>query len=262
MARPKKQRDVVQESEVLNTQVRVDGVGEDPVIKALVSDEFATMPDTQAAQIGFQLQDLILKQNSVLEQIARGNVAAQEAQQKILERMDEYDRTAKAWEEDRMKFAMQMEALADKVRAVGSDRESIQATGMKIAENAMKEARIKAANERIQVAQKLASEPKETVVSPGVLYITTTSEGQMKPLLIPETIIIKDQRYVLQPGVPTQVPHSVAQIFYQRQRSKAATQQMQDALKGSSRKDTDAFRAWAEINKREGESYSPPPTVE
>ena len=62
-------RDLNKEQEVLESSVRTDGVGEDPAIKALLSDDFISAPDSEALQVALALQEIIRCKTSLLARI-------------------------------------------------------------------------------------------------------------------------------------------------------------------------------------------------
>jgi hypothetical protein len=54
----------------------------------------------------------------------------------------------------------------------------------------------------------LEHEPKDLVISPGIMEMVNEGGVQMAKVR-PEVIQIKHRKWVLQPNVPTEVPHSV-----------------------------------------------------
>ena len=94
------ERDLVREQEVLSSQVRLDGKGEDPAVAALLSPEFETMSNTEALNVALALQQLVRGVNSLLD---NDKIMGEEIS-KLKARMDAQDRDARLWEEDRKKF--------------------------------------------------------------------------------------------------------------------------------------------------------------
>ena len=67
----KPQRDIQREQEALNSMVRTDGVGEDPAVKALMSDDFTEMSEAEALDVKLALQQIIRGQTAMLNNIER-----------------------------------------------------------------------------------------------------------------------------------------------------------------------------------------------
>ena len=211
----KPSRDLERENAILSSNVRMDGKGEDPVVKAVLSEEFATKMDNQEVlDVALGLQQLIKGQNSILE-----NQATQaEELAKLRARVDKYDEDAKKWDDDKDKFLEDVYKKADSLRI--SDpmkRASFEGKeGVKI-ENAVSAARVKHATNRLEFEQQLALMPKVTVTSAGRIE-KTDAGGQLTARIVPEIIRIKHKVWILKPGVPTEVPLIVAQQMEHRQR--------------------------------------------
>ncbi|MBU2177493.1 MAG: hypothetical protein KJ556_20565, partial [Gammaproteobacteria bacterium] len=109
----KPSRDLERENAVLNAKVNLSGAGEDPVVKAVLSEEFATkMNNQEVLDIALGLQQLIKGQNSILE-----NQAKQEEELiRLRARVDKYDEDARKWETDKDKFLEDVYKKADSLR--------------------------------------------------------------------------------------------------------------------------------------------------
>jgi hypothetical protein len=219
-------RDLSREAAVESTQIRLDGVGEDPLIKKLASEDFGTMGNREAFDLALQVQAMVRGQASILE---NQNLLA-ENMNRIAARMEKYDEDARKWEEDRVKFLENVNRDADKLRVTDpSKRAEISAKVMNEEAQIMMEARAKVASDKIRFAQLIANSPKVTITSNGVME-SGMINGQPVTRLSPEVIRIKNASWTLRPGIPTEVPDFVARRWEQIQRGKAELSARQQAL--------------------------------
>ena len=120
------------------------------------------------------------------------------------------------------------------------------------------EARSKAVASRaaknIAFRQKIKDEPKVMVISPGQL-ITTMDHGHQVTKIMAEEVRIADMRWVLPPGVPVEVPVTVAGVLAQRRASQIETGKRQEML-GKHMEATKLAEEWAKV---EGSKTEPMP---
>ena len=218
-------RDPQHEAEVLNSRVNLTGEGEDPVLKAVLSDEFASMPDAEALDVALALQQLIRGQASMLANQEKLSAELEEMRRK----QAEYDQDRMKWEQDRKRFLEEVSNRADRIRGDRIQQASSQARGGEMARNAISQARAELAAERLAFSAQLARMPKEVVVSPGVIEMKTVN-GSTKPVLMNEIIRIKDHVWVLKPGVPIEVPSIVAQELRNRHGIQEQTDKIKEVL--------------------------------
>jgi len=222
-----------EQAEILSKPVRLDGVGEDPVIQALTDEKFVDMPDLEAASVGAMLRELI-----------RGKAEDRKTQQKMEEElramrawMAERDEAAKQYEDDPVKFAMDVNNRADNLRVSGLARDKIQAKAGEDIRNFAKEAKAKAdmtaAIELQNFRDKVAKAPKVTVYSSGKQQRLRVGDSFVTKSL-PETIDVavgkKTFRWTLNPGKPAQVPDFIATEYYNRKTMDAKRDEIKEAL--------------------------------
>lgn len=240
-----------EQMERLNSQVRLDGKGEDPIIQAVLSDDFANAKNSEAIEIALMLQQLIRGQNSMLSQQEQLN----EELSKLRGRMDGYDRDAKKWNESREDFIKeQLEKAEDlrisdpkeRERLLAREAQHVQATiQQKMAENAV---------EKMKFDALLESMPKEVILPMGRI-ITVNENGVVQQRVESEIIRIKHRSWVLQPGVPTEVPKLVADEWKARNKMQMENAERKALLNANAPKDNMVVaQKWGEINKKYGSS--------
>src|SRR5512139_2233616 len=138
---PRKSKAKKDEQEVLNAPVNMSGAGEDPAVKALLSDEFVQGTNSQAVEIGLALQQLIRGQNALLNN--QDQFSTELVQ--LRKRMDEMDKAAERWQNDRENFVQEVLDKAESLKATGFEKDKIIAKGA----NAFSEAIAQAQAERI-----------------------------------------------------------------------------------------------------------------
>lgn len=199
MGRPKK-IDKQREQEVLNSEVRIDGKGEEPVVRDMLSPQFVTMSDREALQITAMLSKLITGQEKTNDEMARLN-----------ERMDNYDKAAAAWENDRQKMFREITERAEKYKTPEAMARGALETKKLVAEaNAI--AKTQAMEKNLMIEKRIANDPKASVVSPGKVEKVTTESG-IEVRVVPETITVGRHRWTLKPGEITEVPLIVAEAW-------------------------------------------------
>jgi len=230
------------EQAAMSATVNMSGKGEDPAVQALLSDKFVHGTNTEAAEIAIALRKLISGQGELLEAQKRQD----EQLRLVRQRMHEMDLTAEKWEKDKQAFLQEVFDRADRIRPNNTD--SVIANGAQQMSDAITMAKAKLHTDNLQFKQRLNTMPKETVVSPGEL-IQVMENGRPVTKLYPEVIRIRTFQWVLQPGVPTEVPSIVADALRDRRRSQDETRERESALMSDSEHGV-LERKWAEINKK------------
>lgn len=230
------------ELEIVNSTVNLSGVGEDKVIRDLLSDKFTHGSNQEAAEIAMALRQLISGQAILLQ----NQYEQSQEISRIRKRMAEMDYAAEKWEKDRAGFIQDVLDKADRVRTTSPDRAI--AKGANEFQDALVHAKAEANLDRMQFHASLRTMAKETVVSPGVLE-TVMEGGRPSNRLVPEVIGIKDIRWVLQPGVPTEVPQIVAASLRDRRRSEEETR-AREVILTKNYEQGEFNQKWAEINAR------------
>lgn len=237
-----------QQNETLDAPVRMDGVGEDPAIKALLSDEFVEGSNVSAAEIATALAQIIRGQNFLGSQVAQ-----------ISERMDKMDADSIKREAEQKKYIDDVFSKAEKLKAVGDEKDKIVAQGAAMYAEALQDARAKGAVNALRFEEILRDMPTETVISPGVIDVELVN-GVQTPKLFPEVIRIKHKVWVLQPGVPMEVPMIVAERMREKRRSEEHTERLKEIL-GKQMNTNEMAKQWNAANRQFDENAEPMPTV-
>ncbi len=236
------------EIEQLNKVVNMEGGNPDPAVNALVSDDFLTLKNIDAAQIALILQDIVRGQQSLMS-LAQDNA---DAIVRLKERQDKIDLEAEARAATQRKEIEEILDQAQSLKATGVKKDEIIAKGVKQYQAELQKARAGQAVDRLAFERKLAAEKQETVVSPGQL-ITVREGQQLVSKLIPEEVRIKHKVWLLAPGVPTLVPASVADMLRRRHKSQEETNQLKEML-GKHMEANKLAHAW---NKQKGSGNMP-----
>jgi hypothetical protein len=222
---PKKkapQRDLAAEAAALDKPVRMDGVGEDPAVKALLRDDFPELPNRESVEIGLALQQIIRGQASMLD---NQDKFSKELDQ-VRRQMDEYDKAAERWENDKANWLDEMAELREKTRR-DSDPEKVAVNAIEATKKAYAEATATAVSDQMSFDDALSKMSTETIVSPGRIVNMKQGSG-IVPTLEAEVIRLKHRQWVLPPGVSVEVPKLVADVYRQKQLEKQADQEFRD----------------------------------
>lgn len=251
MPRKKRPQDLNPESEALNAQVNLSGAGEDPAIKALLSDEFATMPNTEAVNVALMLQQIVRGQNAILEnQTIMGDELS-----KLKSRMDSMDKDSLRWEEDRQKFLTEAAENAERLRIKDPDElERFQAKQANYIQNEIQSAVANSTVDKLRFDSLLASQPKEMITSPGRMVMKNV-RGVQQATMEPETIRIRHRVWVLPPNMPVEVPKLVADEYRQRIKDRNESAQRKSILNADAPLDNvQMAQKWNEISKKSNPS--------
>ena len=236
------------EQEALASIINIDGHGEHPAVQALMSPEFERMTNMDASQIALMLQQLVRGQNSMLEQNST-QIA------KLLERQDQIDRRLADELETNRKFIEEVLERAESLKRTGIEQDKLIANGMIAYQKAKESAVANLVMKNLAFEETLATQPKVTVVSSGVL-ITTMEHGQQIAKIIPEEIRIRNKTWILPIGRAIEVPQVVAEVMAQRRASQVETSKRRELLERNL-ESSKLAEAW---NKIEG-SKSEPMTI-
>lgn len=220
-------RDLNREREILSKPVRSDGVGEDPVVKAVMSENFVTGTNAEALDIALAIQHLIKGQASVLENMK--TITDEVA--KLREQYNKWDEDARKYNENREKFIQDINEKANKLRVTDPiEKANIKAKALELHKMAVAKARVVAATNRVALADQIAREPKEMIISPGKLE-TVMEGGYQVTRLVPEVLRIRGMRWVLSPGVPTKVPKFVAEVYRKKLQDRALESRQEELIR-------------------------------
>lgn len=217
--------DITRRQAVLDSPINPEGIGEDPAVKALLSEDFVKATDVQALDVALALNRLLDGQASILE----NQKTLVDDLTRLRARMDQYDQAAQAWEQDQGKFFSKVMSRSAKVRKVGEAHNREVAKGVKLAEQAAQEVRARAASDRIHFEQVLKTQKQVAITDPG-LTETVTVNGSASVRLVPRVIRIKHRTWVLPPGKSVKVPKLVADAYQQILRSEQETAERESVL--------------------------------
>jgi len=224
------------------------GGNSDPAINALVSEEFIQMSNLDVSQIALLLQQVVRGQNSLMSMAQKNSediIRLKERQEQIDKESIERIATQRTEIEDILN-------RAEKLKATGGKKDKLIAKGVKQYQDAVKHARASQTTDRLIFEKKMAAEPQEYVVARGQL-MTVMEHGQQVVRIAAEEIRIKHKMWQLQPGIPTKVPQSVAQVL----RDRYASQDQTEKLKGALSKQMHANKLAEEWNKQQGSGAMP-----
>lgn len=248
-------RKVDRSEEVLRTPVNLDGAGEDQVIKDLVSDKFSKGTNQEALDIGLALQTIIRGQTSLLENQQQFS----DELNRLRARMDQMDKAANKWDQDRENFIQEVLDRSEKLIATGIERDKIIAKGSAEYTHAIENAKAEQITDQLKFEQALASAPKVMVVSPGELVMVVEG-GRQVAKIMNETVKIKHKKWVLPAGRAVEVPLPVAQVLEQRRRTQQETAAREQAL--AANLETSKLDAkWREINSTYNSTTDALPSV-
>ncbi len=217
-------RDIAREQERLNSPVRLDLEGEDPAVKAL--KQLPEASNLDALEIALALQQLIRGNASILE----NQKEQADELNRLKAEMAKMDESARRWETDRQAWLDEVNRKADAIRPSEAEKEKIEARESTRIQKAVDKARAEFVVEKQMFDQKLAAEEKVTVTSPGEFLLARVGGGPPQPRLYPEVIKIKHREWILQPGVPTEVPKTVAEFMRLKRKQQQELAARQDAL--------------------------------
>lgn len=234
-----KTKDKTQQAEALESTVNISGTGEDPAVRALLSDEFVDGSNKEASDIAMALVQIIRGQKMLGEQVA-----------KINERMSEMDKDALKREDEQKKYIQEVLDKAESLKKTGAEKDRIIARGSQVYADAMKAAHALLASNAIAFEEALRTMPTESVVSPGEL-IVVNENGQQVSKLIPEVIRIRNKTWVIPPGIITNVPKIVAERMRSKRKSEAETDERKKLL-SSNLESSKLIKGWQDINSKYG----------
>jgi len=232
-------RDVAREAEILDSPVRMDGVGESQLVKDLLSDKFVTGSDTYAGGIALQLAQMIT-----------GIQATSAQNEAIMARFDKLERAQDAWNEDKKKFLEEVDKRAASLLTNNpAIKEKYQADWAVAAREAAEQAAAQNALAKLQFDAQLAQEPKETIMSPGIAE-TQRHGDELIAVIVDEVVSIKHRKWVLPHGQPIEVPQTVAIRYREIQRSKAELRERQNLMKDGKPEANQAAAGWNAISEK------------
>jgi hypothetical protein len=209
------------EVEILNSPIDTSN----KAVEALMSPEFEKMSNLDASQVALMLQELVRGQNSLLANAEQNAIEIA----RIRERQDKADQEIAERLEANQKFVEEVMDRAESLKRSGEEHDKLIARGVAQYQEARQTAVAKRASKNLAFREQLRNEPKVIVISPGQL-ITTMDHGHQVTKIMAEEVRVADMRWVLPPGVPVEVPATVAGILEQRRASQIETHKRAELL--------------------------------
>ncbi len=200
-------RDLNHELEILNSQIRMSGQGEDPAVQKLLM-RLVSASDSEALQIALELQRIVRGPASMLENLDDPSVQAE--LNRIREQHEKADKAAQAFESDRERFIEEVTEKAEK-RYTKREWEKIQASGLEEYRRARELEKADFEASKLQLHEDLKTMPNVTIIVEPQ-YELTTIQGAVSQHEVPTIITILDKRWVLYGG-QHDVPKLVAEYY-------------------------------------------------
>jgi len=193
-------RDISREQEVLNSQVRQDGQGEDSVIKALLFD-LPTATEVEAKEIALALQKLVRGDASLLAN--EGELSHIIAD--IRKEASFIDKQSAAWDIGPEAFVESV--MMDAPKMSDKKKGELQAYGADMLKKAISTSKAGKTVKQMQFREQLKNSPLETIYVTGKTF--QTKQG---PVIRPDEVSIMGLRFELEPGIQ-KVPAPVARAY-------------------------------------------------
>lgn len=211
-------RDLQKEQEFLHSEVRIDGVGEDEFVKALIY-ELPNANDVRAQEIGMELQKRMRGDAALLnnpeqsEEISRLRTQAHEA-----------DEAAERYEKNKVGFVDSV--IADAPKMTDQQRERLKVEGQHMLKTAIDNTKAGKTLKQLQFKQALRNAPLVDLHVIG--KFVNTPQGARH---LPEIISIMGVKFNLNPGIQ-RVPQPVATAYLQAKQISVQKEKKQAILRG------------------------------
>lgn len=211
------------EQEVLHSDVRLDGKGEDPVVQPLFDGSLDTAPVEERIDFAVALRQLLQGQQT----IQTAQTTSMEEISSIKERMVVYEKEAQAFRRDRESWYNNSMSEASKQLDVSPEEKArLRQKGAEIYQMARAKARQDKAMVTAQLKKKLLAEPKVTVIDPGIPVNIKNRGIVFEPLILN----YKGIEIKFEPGVETEIPVSIKPLYDSRRRDIAHRDAIKDAM--------------------------------
>jgi len=210
MSSRRKRRAAAQQraEEILRSKVRLDGIGEDPAVRAFLT-KMPTAKQAEAMELALALDRYLMGDQSVLE-----NPKYADHINKMRARASEIEDAERRWSEDPVKFYDEVWSDAEKRIATGDKKAQMEARASKMYQDARTTSVATRESKKLQLDWMIANGPKEDVQCPGVVE-TIMVNGTPTPRLLPIRVRIMHQYYDLKPGHNLGVPSVFAARYRQ-----------------------------------------------
>ena len=232
--------------EALASEIRMDGVGEDKAIQDLVSDEFLTADDMQAASIA-----------AGVARILRGELDEKFERQlnRYMEWSEKRMKEERKFNEDRLAWMENLIEKGNSQRAVtAEDKARVSISAAEAAQRAREAVVAESAHAILKFKEKVAKAPKVTVTSYGKPY-RSRSGFKTEPETIAMVVGTKTFGWTLPVGVPTELPDFIAEEYSRRKREDVKLDELKTDLSVENIQDFDKVAAkHPEIDYRRGQN--------
>jgi len=209
-------------------------------VKALESDEFLTMPDTEALDVALVLQQILQGQDSILDRMNKYDkhqASLADSVTNLRQHHAEQQEAVRRWENDRAKLVDEWRAVADAVPA--DVREKAQATAMNDVKTSMQYAKAEAAANNIKFKAALANTPTVKVKRTGTI-VQTPKGIEVQP----EIVRLGPATYIFPPNEEVEVPIQVKEQLDNRDKQKAEYEARAEVLSA------DNIKPYNEVERR------------
>lgn len=217
MARGRKKGHSKQKTqEILHSQVRLDGQGEDPLVRDLLN-----------TLAGGSEEDAIRLSIALYEQL-HGKELDGERKSKLISRAIERDKALLGYELDRENFIEDTWEQGQKeIRKLPkAKRDQIKARAGQKFQSAVSDAKTSKAFKNAEIRHRLQHDPREKiVVEPNIVQLKSG-----ETVVVGEDLRVMGFRFILRPGEQT-VPKYVADLYRQRLKSKKETEARKKVMK-------------------------------
>ena len=248
----RKRRNIVAQGqrakEILSSQVRLDGVGEDPLVRVLLT-ELPTATNERALEIALALQQMLRGEQSYLADPAHADAVP-----KLREEWAKMDKTAENYDKDPLRFAEEVYDKAMKALPTGDALARLRAEAAQKTKAIYQNAGINRAIERARVDKELQYGPKVEIDVPPMIE-TRKSGDSYTAVQVPLVLRFKDRTFVLKPGRQT-VPSIVAGCFRQWKRGQDEGTARLQSMQGEGHWGQ-VKKAWKKLDETYGPTHLP-----
>ena len=234
--------------EILSSQVRLDGVGEDPIVRALLT-ELPTATNERALEIALALQQLLRGDQSYLADPAQA-----EAVPKLREEWAKMDKTAEDYDKDPLRFAEEVYEKAMKKLPTGDALARLRAEAAQKTKAIFQSVKINQAEQRVRIDKELQYGPKVEIDVPPLIE-TRKSGDSYTAVQVPLVLRFKDRTFILNPG-RQKVPALVAGLFQQWKRGQDEGSARLKAMQGEGHWGQ-VKKAWKKLDETYGPTHLP-----
>jgi hypothetical protein len=193
---------------ILRSKVRLDGVGEDPAVRAFLT-KMPAAKQAEVVELALALDRYLMGDASVME-----NPRYAEYINKMRARAVEIEDVERRWAEDPVKFNDEVWRDAEKRIATGDKKARMEAIAAKMYQDAREKAAADKATKQLRLDHEIEHGPKEDVECAGVMD-NIMMNGVPTPRLMPVRVRIMNRYWDLKPGLNLNVPSVFAARYRQ-----------------------------------------------